>query len=377
MLPKVCFEVVAGLYMDFVNFIVEKEIFISNITATDFGFTAVCFAQDYRQIARMAKKFGCRTKIIKKKGLYFTLRRCFVHKGIFVGAAVVLLCLYMFSNIIWRIDVIAPTQNITQDVLTLYYKNGFCAGAVFAQEKNQNIIQQIFMNVDNVGYVTSNFYKGILTCKVDARVNIMPYLENQQSGNITATQDGVIEKLEVYTGFSNAQIGQSVQKGQLLVSSTYIDRNGTLQQVMPRAFIQAHCVKYYQAQVLFDKTMQMRTGEFTDRVVIKLLNRDFTVKKESAAGFEDFETERTFEAVNIFGFRMPLTIETTRYYFTQPVTIAKDKQSACTAAKRTVDTVVASDKALVSADSMEYAYNITEEGVTAICRVTGHYDITK
>ena len=140
MTSKVYFEVYSGLYCEFLNYLVEKEIFVSLIKSTDFGFTATCMAKDYKKIARAAKKFQCKTKIIRKNGLYFKSRKVLARKGIVLSAALVFLYVFLFSKLIWRIDIIAPSKNITEDVNSILYDNNCYAGAVFNQEKNQNIV---------------------------------------------------------------------------------------------------------------------------------------------------------------------------------------------------------------------------------------------
>lgn len=376
MTSKVYFEVYSGLYCEFLNYLVEKEIFVSLIKSTDFGFTATCMAKDYKKIARAAKNFQCKTKIIRKNGLYFKSRKVLARKGIVLSAALVFLYVFLFSKLIWRIDIIAPSKNITEDVNSILYENNCYAGAVFNQEKNQNIIQKIFMDVDNVGYVTLNFYKGILTCKVDATINKMPYLENSTSGNITASLDGVIEELEIYNGFSDIQIGQTVLKGDVLVEPTYVDRNGTLQQVMPRAFIKAYCLKEYSAQTDFNKEVSIRTGKYTEQVSLKLIGKKILIKKADIDAYKQYESEKYFENITILGFSMPLTKETIRFYEKESVKIEKDEQSAYDAAKKAVDTTIKSDTSLLVADKYEYYSKATEDGVTIFCRVYGHYDIT-
>lgn len=376
MTSKVYFEVYSGLYCEFLNYLVEKEIFVSLIKSTDFGFTATCMAKDYKKIARAAKKFQCKTKIIRKNGLYFKSRKVLARKGIVLSVALVFLYVFLFSKLIWRIDIIAPSKNITEDVNSILYENNCYAGAVFNQEKNQNIIQKIFMDVDNVGYVTLNFYKGILTCKVDATINKMPYLENSTSGNITASLDGVIEELEIYNGFSDIQIGQTVLKGDILVEPTYVDRNGTLQQVMPRAFIKAYCLKEYSAQTDFNKEVFIRTGKYTEQVSLKFIGKKILIKKADIDAYKQYESEKYFENITILGFSLPLTKETIRFYEKESVNIEKDEQSAYDAAKKAVDTTIKSDTSLLVADKYEYYSKTTEDGVTVFCRVYGHYDIT-
>ena len=377
MFSKVEFEVVSGLYSAFLNWIVENEISVSDIRSTDFGFTAVCNAKDYKKLAGKAKKFQCRTKIIKRKGVYFKLRKTLKRKGLFAGIALVFICVYIFSHLIWRIDVIAPTDNLTRDVYSLLYANDCYCGAWFLQDKNQKIIQHIFMEVDNVGYVTLNFYKGILTCKVDAAINKMPYLKDSTNGNITATADGIIEDVEIYNGFSDVEIGQTVSKGDLLVSATYIDRNGTLQQVMPRAYIKAYCVKEYSAEVLFDKEISIRTGEYTDRVTYRLCGKDFTVKKENTDNYSNYDREKTFEYIDLWGFCLPLTKETVRFYKKETVKVTNDRTMAENAAKRLVNVVIESDTSLISAEKREYHSKMNNKGIMVFCKVYGHYNITK
>lgn len=377
MISKVKFEVLSGLHCNFLNCLIDSEYYVSSVQATDFGFIAVCFAKDYKKIAKLARKFQCRTKILKRKGLWFKIRKILVRKGLFAGAAAVALCIWFFTNLIWRIDIISPDKNITQDIYSLLYRNDVYAGAFFSQEKNQNIIQQISKNVDNVGYVTLNFYKGILTCKVDPTINKMPYLENRTTGNITASMDGVIEELEIYNGFSDIKIGQSVSKGDILVSATFIDRNSNIQQVMPRAYIKAYCQKQYSAYVPYNKKVHVRTGEYSKKVTLKFMNKELIMQKANIEEYLLYESKKTVEHITVLGFRLPLTKETVFYYKKEEINVHKDEKTAKIAAKIIVDTVVESDVSLVEPEETEYTYIPDDKGMMVYCNIKGHFDITK
>ena len=377
MLTRVKIEIISGLYEDFLNYLIENEFYITKVRRTDFGITLICAAKDYCRIAKLARKFQCRTKVVKRKGVYFRLRRLITRKSVAVAVLSVFIYIFLFSKLIWRIDVITPNQNITEDVYGLLYKNEVYTGAVFNQDKNQNIIQQIFMNVEDVGYVTLNFYKGILTCKVDPVVERMPYLDSSFEGNIVATQNGVIEDLRVYSGFSQVKTGQSVTQGDVLVSATYIDRNGTLQQVMPRAYIKANCVKKYVAQVKLEKDVYLRTGDFTQRKTIKFAGKNFVIDKENLGDYTNYDVERTFEYADILGFKIPLTIEKVKYYRKELIKISKDEHTAYSAAKSIVETLIKNDISLEEIDSKKFEHYVQENVLNMTCTVQGHYDITK
>ena len=377
MYSKLKIEIISGLYNDLLNHLIEKGFLISSIKSTQFGVQFICRPQDYFEIAKTAKKYQCRTRIIQRKGIYFLLKKTVSRKSITVSAVSVLIYIFLFSKLIWRIDVISPDSQINNAVYNLLHNNDVYAGAVFSQEKNQNIIQQIFMDVEDVGYVTMNFYKGVLTCKVDPVTERKQYLENLASGNITASQNGVIEDLRIYSGFSDIKTGQTVTKGQILVSSTYIDRNGKLHSVKPRAYIKAACVKKYTAQVDMDKTVWIRNGEKAEKTVLKTMGINIPLKNENIRDFFVYDTEKSFRYINFLGFNLPFTVEKTEYYKKEQADLKKDEQTALAAAKDIVHTLIKNDISLEKVESKNYEYSVSGDVLTLVCTVQGYYDIAK
>ena len=370
-------EIVSGLYEDFINYLVENEFFISSIESTQFGVTLNCYASDYYQIAKSARKYQCRTRIVQKKGIYFYAKKYIPRKSIVISVCMVFLYFFVFGKIIWKIDVISPSSQINNGVYNLLYQNSVYTGTIFSQEKNQNIIQQIFMQVEDVGYVTMNFYKGVLTCKVDPIEEKENYTNILSLGNITATQNGVIHDLHIYNGFSDIKTGQTVEKGQILVSSTYIDRNGKLHQVIPRAYIKALCIKKYTAQVELNKAVYLRTGEKESDIYLKCAGANLKIRKANLSDYNNYDTEKAFSYCDILGFKLPITTEKTTYYKKEQFFIEKDENTAVNAAKSIIDTLIENDESLETIEEKNYDYTIVDNMITMICTVQGYYDITK
>ena len=374
---KIKFEIVSGLYCDFLGELVDRGFCIWTIESTEFGLTACCYACDYKAISRLAGNFQCRTKIIRKKGLYFKARKIFKRKSIVLGTALIFFYMFVFSHIIWRVDVISPSEKITEDVYSMLYAYDICAGSIFSQEKNSYVRQQIFLTVDNVGYITMNFSGGILTCKIDPAISKLPYLEDSTDGNIVASESGVIEDLRVYKGFSQIQRGQSVYKGDILVSATYIDRNGTLQQVMPRAYIKALCEKEYTVQVDFEKDILMRTGECEKMTSLKMLGKSINIGKADIKKWEKYDTERYCQNLSFMGFALPVTAETVKHYKKEMTHISRDEKSAYSTGVKIIEEMIKGDISFIEAENKEYRYMADDSSVTVICTVNGYYDIAK
>lgn len=374
---RVKIEIIAGLYEEFLNYLIENEFYISSVESTNLGVTLICMAKDYKQIAKAARRYQCKTKLLRKKGVYFWLRQIIVRKSIVFAVCSVFIYFFVFGKLIWKIDVISPNGQINQDIYNLLYNNNVYVGAVFSQDKNRDIIQQIFTDVEDVGYITLNFYKGVLTCKVDQKLEKAEYLQDLKTGNITATQDGVVKDLRIYNGFSDIKQGQTVTKGQILVSATYIDRNGDLHQVMPRAYIKAECVKKYTAQIELDKSILLRTGEFETEKILKLLGRDLLVERCDISDYKYYDYEKRYSYADMLGFRLPVTLVKNKYYKKEHILIKKDEETAVKAAEIIIDTLIKSDVSLETVYNKEYSYTISDTMLTMDCIVYGEYDITK
>ena len=68
MFAYVKFKIEYGFYAEFINELIERQIYIKNIRYNDLTVTAVCKARDYKEVVKLGKKFGCRVRKIKKYG---------------------------------------------------------------------------------------------------------------------------------------------------------------------------------------------------------------------------------------------------------------------------------------------------------------------
>lgn len=377
MIPRVRFDVIAGLYNDFLNYLIENDFYITGIKSNNLGFSAVCLAKDYIKMARMAKKFQCRTKVIKKKGLYFKVKFILARKGILLGTVLLLLCLVLYSGIIWRIDIKTEDPKIKEDIYRLLYANEIYVGSVFSEEKNKSAIQEIFMKIDNIGYVTLNFSKGIISGEVEKEIKKLPYLEERHTGNILSSADGTITDLRVYNGFSQVVTGQTVQKGTVLVSATMLNKNGELMQVQPHAYVKAYCNKQYSSEVDFEKEAEVTTGEIQKQVILKTLGQNLQVKKAKIDNWDIFDSRVEFEYFKMLGFRLPLTVERTNYYQKEKINIKRDEKLAQDVAKNIIKTLIENDKSVIEIEKKDYYVEKKDNSIKVTCTVFGYYDITK
>lgn len=55
MFAYVKFKIESGFYAEFINELIEREIYIKNIRYNDLTVTAVCKARDYKEVVKLGK----------------------------------------------------------------------------------------------------------------------------------------------------------------------------------------------------------------------------------------------------------------------------------------------------------------------------------
>ena len=376
MFAKVVFQATAGLYTQFLNFLAENNIQLSEINHTSFGFTAVCYGEDYFFIARNSKKFQTKIRIVEKKGAYFHFRKIKRRKGVIVASVMFLILVYIFSNIIWVVNIHTADNRLKNIIAAQLFSYNIYPGAIYTEEKLERVADKIMLENDSLGYITLNFYKGTLDCNIYQRTNREEYINNLGADNIVAMKSGVITDIRVYDGFSQVTLGQSVFAGETLVSNIYTDKYGNIYTGWTRAYIEAACEEIYTVFIPFSKKANLLTGTQSSDISIYFLDNEFEVKKDDNMGNENSLKTEKLEYYSFMGFRFPLTVKMVTYYHTEEKTIEKDTSIALSYGKLQLEHMIKNDEKLKKEISRTYDYNLQQDGIIVRCKVSGIYEIT-
>ena len=375
MTAKVRFQVTAGLYNDLLNHLRQNEIIIFDVVFDSFGFYATCNATDYRYIARQAKKYQTRTRIIKKSGLYFILKPFKERKGIIGGVILFYFLIYLFSGVIWRIDINAEDEILENNIAVQLYENGIFPGVFYNEDKFSSVQKKLILD-NNISYVTMNFYKGVLVCKIRDSVEKEDYIADLKTEDLYATLSGIISDLRVYSGYSMVELGQGVSQGQLLVSSVHTDRHGRVFTSPVRAYVEAECEKTYSVTIPFEKQTEILTGRHTTIYTVFVFGIPFEFEGTEPYSFNNQMEKTKLEYISFLGFRLPVTVIKTEYYEIESVNLHNDILSARNIGRSQIDYMIKNDEKLMKEKERQYDYFINEDSLTVNCIVQGCYQIT-
>ncbi len=376
MIPEVKFEILYGLSEEFLNYLLEAGYVLRDVNVVKAGFTACCDAADYRHIRRAVKKYQCKIRILEKRGIYFKIRKFLKRKGLIAGVAVFMLSCFLFSKIIWRIDINAADDIKKGRIAAYLFENNVYPGVIYDGKKMDDLKSDIMLRQNDVSYIAFNFYKGVLECIVYPVKEKEKYTDIESENNIYSRLSGIITDLRVYTGFSRVGLGQSVSRGDLLVSNVTTDKFGFVSVSDTSVYIEGICEKDYSLFVPYKSTRMIYTGRLQQKKELYFMNKAYVLKSDDFDESGNYSQRTYIKYGDIMGFKLPYTIKVTNRYMLENTETETDVLNAYTKAKNRITKMINEDKKLKEEYERTYDYSFNAEGVTFACTVKGRYEMT-
>ncbi len=303
LLPQVQFLARGGRFEAFLSRCLEKGVPLSGVRPVPGGFTAWMPARYYRGLHRPARR--CRTllRVQKRRGAAFSLRRLRGRWGLLIGPVLFALVLQFSQQFVWEIRYKGMDGEQQARLSALLYSMDIYQGAFLNQQILDSIPGRIFLESPEFGWLALNFEKGCLTVEAD-QTRSAPAVEENLAENLVAASDGVILRLNVQEGLSLKQPGQTVARGEVLVSAARPDRDGNLYYSHPLGSVIALVKKSYRCEQPIQFEASFPTGRLRRDWSLNILGRIW----ENPAGPQPFEEETVREyrrPLTLFGFALP------------------------------------------------------------------------
>ena len=230
------------------------------------------------------------------------------HIGILIGAFILLVMCVLYSQFIWQIKVVGLERGKNESIVQALNNSGVHVGSLKNSANLAELSNFLSESFDDIGLVSVNIVGTSLIVNIFER----PFVEElHDSGRIYSNFDGVITRINLFSGTCLVEVGQKVESGQLLVDSYIRDSSGVVQNVSARAEIFADV--YYTKTQVFDENEQYfeRTGEsYTSKVLIMLGQ---TNDKHAISPYKYYETETVQQPIN-YRNGIPIKLEMLIFY---------------------------------------------------------------
>lgn len=255
---------------------------------------------DFKKLRTVKRGIKIKVKIIAKRGLPFYIARYNRRIGFFVGAIVFIAVLKFLSSFIWIIDIVGIETLDRQQVLSVCENIGIYEGVRRSLIDTSNDAKRLTLGSDKIAWSSLNIEGSVLT------VNITEIKDNKHdltATNIKAVRDGKITKIDVTAGNVVVKVGDTVSKGDLLVSGISETSGGTIY-IRSSGYVYAKTTHTYTAAEKFQKTLRIKNGDVKKRNTICFFGLKIPLYIGGIRG--EFEQRTKTQRLNILGSPVPI-----------------------------------------------------------------------
>lgn len=275
-------------------------------------------ASGFKRTRHLSRRQGWQVFVVDRVGLPFLLARMARRKVLAIGAVAALVSLYVASGYIWFVQVDAEVEMPVERILAVASDAGLKPGVRSDGFDPQEIQLALLLKLDELAWAAVNV-KGTMAV-IEVAERSRPSDALIRPGDIVAERDGVIEKIAVSQGHPLVRSGDTVRKGDILISGFIPPEDPNHRRLVESGkapYVRADGI--VTARTWYEGTSRVRltaiderpTGRTSWRVELSHGERRFELGK-GAAPFDQFDASERLWEIPTFG-GGPITVSITRY----------------------------------------------------------------
>ena len=257
--------IVEGFFVEkIINICMHRQIKLWDIRAQRKGLMTMRMnVNSFKLIRPIARKARCKVRLLKKNGLPFVVNKYRRRKAFFVGAVLFFVLLYILTSFIWSVEITGNEKLQTSELEASLAQNGIGTGVLKYSIDTDRAVSNMMIGIEELSWI-SIVVRGTKV-KVDVRERIeMPTIVPRHIPcDIVAVKDGIIKRIVATEGFEAAGEGDTVQRGQVLISGSIPLKDEKKEHRLVHAMGTVTARTWYEeeAPVILSQTQRIRTGK--------------------------------------------------------------------------------------------------------------------
>jgi len=219
--------IVEGYFLEkFVNICTRRQIFLWDIKKRKNSTMSMKVSiKGFKMLRPIAKKTGCRVKITGRRGVPFVLYRYKRRKTFIAGAVLFVFLFYFMSSFIWSVEISGNEKLDTQIIMDKVYEMGVKPGTFKYRINPHDVANSLMFEIKELSWVSVVIKGTKVKVEVAEGVEKPKLVDKDTPCDIVAAKDGVIKSIIVKSGLEAVKVGETVKKGQVLISGTVPVKN--------------------------------------------------------------------------------------------------------------------------------------------------------
>lgn len=246
---------VEGYYIErFINICTNKKILIWNLKREKGVKLYLSIGiNDFKKLSAIARKTNCKVKILRKRGVPFLLNRYKKRKLFAIFLILILALIFTSSRYVWNVDISIKDnlelENISEDIENL----GITRGIPKNRIDTEKVINELRLQRDDIAWVGIDIVGTSVKISIVKADKSPDIIKNTDYCNIVAKKAGTIQKITAQNGTAVVNVGDTVQKGDILIAG-YMEGKYTDTRYV-------HSLGEVDAIILYEKSKEVRFNQ--------------------------------------------------------------------------------------------------------------------
>lgn len=210
-------------YEKTINLLQKNKISLWDIKKNDTGVSFKIAYDDYKKYYKLIKETTIEP--VKKTGFAFNLQKMKLRKGFIVGFVMLVLCFFMFTNLVWNIEIIGVNQTISKQIKNVLNDYDIKMPSTISGLNEKHIETIIHKKFSNFKFVEAYIEGSKLIIFVKEKETEKSVIKDNTPSSIISTKNAIINKAIVKNGQLVVRIGDVVCEGQTLVMGIVKNKN--------------------------------------------------------------------------------------------------------------------------------------------------------
>ena len=226
----------------------------------DFAMQITIHAADYPLVQSQNGKNGIELRLVAAKGgkiITSSMKRRFV---LCIGVGVCIVLLAISSLFVWRIDITGNDTISDGVILRALSECGLKNGVFWPALSSDEVRSDMLMKLPDIAWLSVNVHNSCVEVVIHERI-VKPDIVNEaEHTDVKAAKSGYITKLSVLEGKALVSIGDTVSRGDTLISGTMDSETAADRQVHAMGSVQARTWYEINAQTPMYESVKTEKG---------------------------------------------------------------------------------------------------------------------
>ncbi len=307
-----------GFFVEkFINICIHRHILLWDVKRLkDGSFTLKISIKGFKLLRPVARKTKCKVKILEKRGIPFIIHRYRKRRVFLAGILIFIVLFNLLTSFIWGVEV-KGNENIPAElILEKLAANRIKPGVIKYGIDTDRLVNRLMVEIKELAWI--GIYIRGTKVKVEVKERVAPraIVPKDQFCNVVAYRDGIIKSIIVRTGEPAVKVGDTVTRGQVLISGRVSSKNQEVPERLVHASGTVIARTWYEAGCPVETRVneKARTGRVTSRYRLKLFTKEITLFGKKVE-YENYDRVTEYRGLSIGkNLALPFGLAVDRFY---------------------------------------------------------------